>query len=347
MLYKRRGVYYLDLTVGDRRIRKTTGTREKELAKAYHDKVEKDLWRVEKLGERPRRTWNEAVVRWLKERSHLAGVHLVRLDLRWVDPYLDGKRLDEIDQRTIDKIKEDRLATGVANATVNKTLQAVRGVLRAAHREWEWLEHVPPIRFLPEPKKRVRFLSREDAEKLLAALPDHLSDMARFALATGLRMSNVTGLEWSQVDLERRFAWIHPDQAKARKAIPVPLNADAVLCLRKQVDKHKTAVFTFEGNPVKRTNGRAWRKALIRAGIDNFRWHDLRHTWASWHIQNGTPLQVLQELGGWSDSEMVQRYAHLASEHLAEYADKLSRPRVVTSTAHKEDAEDEAKQKMA
>lgn len=346
MLYKRRGVYYLDLTVGTRRIRKTTGTRDKELAKAFHDKVEKDLWRVERLGERPRRTWNEAVVRWLREKSHLAGISIIRLDLRWVDPYLSGKYVDEIGQGTIDKIKEDRLACGVANGTVNKTLQAVRGVLRAC-REWEWLEHVPPIRLLPEPKKRVRFLSREEAETLLDTLPDHLSDMARFALATGLRMSNVTGLAWSQVDLERRFAWIHPDQAKARKAIPVPLNADAVLCLRKQMGKHSTAVFTFEGNPVKRTNGRAWRKALKRAGIDNFRWHDLRHTWASWHIQNGTPLQVLQELGGWSDYDMVQRYAHLSSDHLTEYAERLSRPRVVTLTAHTEEDGKEAKQKMA
>jgi len=75
---------------------------------------------------------------------------------------------------------------------------------------------------------------------------------------------------------------------------------------------------------VKQPNNWAWRKALKRAGIINFRWHDLRHTWASWHVQAGTPQYVLQELGGWSSAEMVRRYAHLSSEHLARYAEQMS-----------------------
>ncbi|MDO9104530.1 MAG: tyrosine-type recombinase/integrase [Methylovulum sp.] len=71
--------------------------------------------------------------------------------------------------------------------------------------------------------------------------------------------------------------------------------------IRYQIGKHDTYVFTYKGEPVTRANNHAWRKALIRAGIKNFRWHDLRHTWASRHIQNGTPLNVLRELGGWAD----------------------------------------------
>jgi site-specific recombinase XerD len=69
----------------------------------------------------------------------------------------------------------------------------------------------------------------------------------------------------------------------------------------------------------------------VRAGITDFRWHDLRHTWASWHIQQGTPLHVLQELGGWSDIRMVQRYAHLSTDHLAVYAERLSQLRVIST----------------
>jgi integrase len=76
----------------------------------------------------------------------------------------------------------------------------------------------------------------------------------------------------------------------------------------------------YKGKPVLRANNHAWIKALARAGIANFRWHDLRHTWASWHVQAGTPLNALQELGGWSDYKMVLRYAHLAPEHLAHHA---------------------------
>ena len=59
---------------------------------------------------------------------------------------------------------------------------------------------------------------------------------------------------------------------------------------------------------------------MKRAGISDFRWHDLRHTWASWHVQNGTPLEVLMQLGGWNSYEMVLRYAHLSQSHIACYA---------------------------
>ncbi len=153
--------------------------------------------------------------------------------------------------------------------------------------------------------------------------------MAAFSLATGLRAANVTGLQWQQVDLTRQLAWIHPDQAKARRAIAVPLNAEAMALVRKQVGKHPTYVFSFRGKRIKQVSTKAWYQALERAGIQDFRWHDLRHCWASWHVQNGTPLFALQELGGWESPEMVRRYAHLAADHLAPYAERLGAVRAV------------------
>ena len=165
---------------------------------------------------------------------------------------------------------------------------------------------------------------REEAERLFVELPEHLRALATFSVETGLRKSNVTGVQWSQVDLRRRCAWIHPDQAKGRKAIAVPLSAAAILVLREQIGKHPVNVFSYRGKPIKQLNTKAWRRALRRAGIEDFRWHDLRHTWASWHVQAGTPLHVLQELGGWESVEMVRRYAHLSSDHLAAYVDRMS-----------------------
>jgi integrase len=109
----------------------------------------------------------------------------------------------------------------------------------------------------------------------------------------------------------------------------VPLSKKAVVIIREQLGKHDSHVFTYQGNPVIQVNTKAWRQALQRAGIKDFRWHDLRHTWASWHVQAGTPLHVLQELGGWESVEMVRRYAHLSSEHLAGYVDRLSALRAV------------------
>jgi len=158
---------------------------------------------------------------------------------------------------------------------------------------------------LREPGRRIRYLTQEETQRLLTELPEHLADMAAFSLATGLRAANVTGLQWRQVDLARRLAWIHPDQAKAGKAIPVPLNAESEALITKQVGKHATNVFSYRGKPVIHLSTKAWYAALVRARIEDFRWHDLRHTWASWHVQNGTPLNVLQELGGGASPVMV------------------------------------------
>jgi len=189
---------------------------------------------------------------------------------------------------------------------------------------WEWVDRIPAIRLLREAQRRVRWLTHDEAERLLAELQRHTRELAGFALATGLRESNVTHFEWSQVDLERRMAWIHPDQAKARRAISVPLNADAHAVLLRQQGNHPVRVFTHQGRPIAKANTKSWRRALDRAGVrpfddglpaedcrkryptkradeykyQDFRWHDLRHTWASWHVQAGTPLYVLQELGG-------------------------------------------------
>jgi integrase len=71
-------------------------------------------------------------------------------------------------------------------------------------------------------------------------------------------------------------------------------------------------------------NGKAWKGAWAHAGIKEFRWHDLRHTWATWRVVNGTPLHALQELGGWESVEMVRRYAHFSNEHLAGYAERFA-----------------------
>ena len=298
----------------------------------FRVQLKSETWRQNVLSERPRRKWQEAVERWLTEKAHKTTLENDVLSLRWLHPYLYDRYLDEIDRTLLDSIQMRRLEDGVRNATVNRMFEVVRAILRAAHSDWEWLETAPKIRMLPEPKRRIRWLKPAEVDRLLAALPEHLEQMARFTLATGLRESNVTQLEWSQVDLERRIAWIHADQAKARKAIAVPLNADAVLVLKRQRGRHPDRVFTFHGRPINKANTRAWRQALKRAGIENFRWNDLRHTWASYHVQRGTPVHVLQELGGWSNTEMVKRYAHLSVEHLAEYAERLSGHRTNSGT---------------
>jgi integrase len=329
-LRKRGGIWWIDVIAPNgERVRRSTGTPDKALAQEYHDRLKAELWRLAKLGEKPRHTWNDAVVRWLKESSHKATIGNDKIHLRWLDRFLGGKYLDTISRSLIDRITDAKLAEGVSNATVNRVLEVLRAILRRSVNDWEWLDRAPQIRMLKEPTRRIRFLDYAQAQRLLNCLPAHLADMAAFTLATGLRRANVTGLQWSQVDMVRRLAWIHPDQAKARKAIAVPLNAEAVAVIRRWLGKHPTHVFSFRGKPIGQVSTKAWYEALERAQIHDFRWHDLRHTWASWHVQNGTPLYALQELGGWESPEMVRRYAHFTAEHLAPFADRLCASREV------------------
>ena len=230
--------------------------------------------------------------------------------------------LREIDRELIGSIGEIK-AKEASTSTANRILALIRSILRKAMLDWEWLDKVPRIRLYKEAKRRVRWLTSAQVATLLKELAPHQRDMGLFALATGLRQGNVLKLEWSQVDMVRHVCWIHADQAKARKAIHVPLNSVALAVLTQQVGKHPQRVFTYRGNPVAWANTKSWQNALKRAGIEDFRWHDLRHTWASWLAQLGTPLNVLQELGGWESETMVRRYAHLAPAQLIEHSEKM------------------------
>jgi integrase len=145
----------------------------------------------------------------------------------------------------------------------------------------------------------------------------------------------VTGLQWKDIDMDKGHAWIHPDEAKAKKAIPVPLNENAMSVLRAQLGTHPTHVFTYKGNTIQQCNTKAWKNALDRAGIENFRWHDLRHTWASWHVQMEQASRIYSPFG-WSSFEMVLRYAHLSSDHLRSAANRIGHMSNFTKCSFKE-----------
>lgn len=324
-LYRRKDspYWWIKLSHNGRTLQRSAGTSDRSKAREYHDKLKAQLWDMTRLGVKPHRTWEEAVVRWLDEKEHKASIADDRRNFRWLHAHLVGKNLADIDRECIDRICQARRREGVSNGTVNRTLALLRSVLRTAANEWEWIGRVPKVRLLKESVGRVRFLTVEQIARLIAELPEHLAAMVSFSILTGLRQRNVRELRWSQVDLERRAVWIHAQEAKGRKGIAVPLTVEARDILAAQLGKHAEFVFTYRGKPVRWLNNTAWRAALKRAGIEDFRWHDQRHTWATLHAQAGTPMHVLQELGGWASPVMVRRYAHLTTDHLARHVDEF------------------------
>jgi len=305
-----------------RALQQSTGTADKRQAQQVHDRLAAARWEQDRLGVKARHTWEEAVVRWLLETKHKATHEDDKAKLRWLDPYLGGKQLDEIDRTLVDRIKFDREKIAAAGTT-NRYLALIRAILRRACHEWEWIDRVPKFKLFKEAEGRVRSLSPAEFERLCSELPAHLADMARFSVATGLRQANVKGLDWQYVDLALKHAWIPGSQHKNGKPHSVPLNEMALAVLRRQIGKHPTRVFTFRGQPIGQVNTKAWTGALERAGIKDFRWHDLRHTFATWHRQAGTPTHELQRLGGWKTGAMVERYAHVAPEALQGAAARL------------------------
>lgn len=329
-LYRRGETWWADFWHQGRRVRRSSGTSDEVAANEWADTLKASLWREAKLGERRSHSWDDAVLGFLAEKADKASLETDKDRLRWLSKHLAGKPLDYITTSVLRDLAKKVATMGRANATVNRYLAAASGVLHYA-RDEEWIPAAPKIPWRKEPKRRIRFLKDEaEADKLIAELPKHVQGMSRFALATGLRRHNVTHLEWASVDLRRRVAWYHPDEMKAGKALSCPLNADALDVLREQQKekrRHKKWVFPYRGEPVKDVTTRAWHEACARAEIKDFTFHDFRHTWASWHVQRGTPLEVLQELGGWASYAMVQNYAHLGRSHVAKWADNVARDR--------------------
>ncbi len=322
-VYKRGATYWVRITApGGQRIRQSAQTTSKQAAQEYHDNLKAELWRVYKLGEKPRRTWQEAAVRWASETEGKADHRHDVAKLRWLHQFLGHLYLDEVSRDLIDEIASKKRKTA-APATANRYLALIRSVLRAARDDWEWLDSIPRVHLSKEPPGRIRWLTREEAQRLIRELPEHLASMATFSLATGLRRSNVTQLRWEHVNLAIAQAWVPAELSKTGVAISVPLNQAALAVLTKQVGKNDEYVFVYRNKPVEQTSTKAWYAALKRADITNFKWHDLRHTWASWHVQSGTPLQELMDLGGWKTYKTVLRYAHLGGRQLSTAAKRI------------------------
>jgi len=191
-IYKRKQVWWVSFTSpSGKRIRRSAATEDKKKALEFHDQLKAELWRIEQLGEKPKRSWQEAAVRWLQEREHKRDIKKDIAKLKWLDRYLGEMRLDYIDRDLLTEIAQAKKSQA-SPSTANRHLALVRAILRAARDEWEWVDRIPRTPMFQEPRKRVRWITREEARRLMRELPPHLANLAAFSLATGLRRSNAT-----------------------------------------------------------------------------------------------------------------------------------------------------------
>ena len=274
--------------------------------------------------------------------------------------FLD-KPLTEINAWTVERWRSERMKAGTSASTTNRNITALRGLFSRAL-EWGLVTEHPlsSVKMLKEPSGKARWLSDDEESRLRDALDareerdragresanawreqrnyellpdlrewafvDHVKPMILLSINTGLRQGELLSLRWDAVDLENALLTVHDENTKSGRTRHIPLNDEALSTL--QDWRHQTAadlVFPGRDGSAMTEIKTAWRKLLTDAGIDNFRWHDMRHHFASRLVMAGVDLNTVRELLGHADLKMTLRYAHLAPEHKAAAVQKLMR----------------------
>lgn len=315
-LFQRGETWWVDLAAPNgKRVRVSSKTGNKQLASKFEAKLKVDLFNQHQMGIVADRPFKEAVDFYLELKHDNRTILEYQNQLAWWQTQFAGVTLQMIDEDKIVKAIQVKRKEGATNATCNRYLAVLRATLRAAHVR-KWILRVPTFKLYSEPKERVRWLTDDEVARLLDACPSKWRGMIRVSLATGLRQSNVRAMRWEWVDLERATLTIPGEFFKNGKDFTIPLSGDAVDAIKENLGKHPAFVFTHEGKPIAEISSKTWRSTLKAAQIEDFRWHDLRHTWASKLAQAGVPTQALQKLGGWQSMAMVNKYAHHDVESL-------------------------------
>jgi integrase len=210
-------------------------------------------------------------------------------------------------------------------ATVNRERTTLSAIFReAVKRRFTDKNPVRGLRILPENNTVVRYLTDDEEERLFKELPEHLKPIVTTALNTGMRKSELLDLRWEDVDLDQRLICIK--NAKNHKKRYIPINDVVHDLFKEQRRRDKAAEHVFpsrrSGKHWKNVDG-AWQRAVRRADISNFRFHDLRHSFASRLVRKGVPIKAVQELLGHGSIIVTMRYAHLAPGDLREAVDLL------------------------
>ena len=310
-----------------KRIRHSTKTRDKKAAQEYHDKLCASFWRQTQLDEPPQYTFAQAALLYLQSLQGRSNYRNAREHVKyWREHFADvpirSLTSDMIERATPTRT---RLPYGAQRdtspATKNRFLATMSKILNDSVKRG-WIDRAPYIQKHRERNVRESFMTKDEARRLVECMPvGWMRDVTEFAFATGMRRGEILSLEWSEVNLDQRFVSVLSAKAKSGQGRPVPLNSCAVDVIRRRVGKHPRYVFTARHKRTYDIDRRVFVQALMDARLSSsFRFHDCRHSWASWMAQAGTPMLTLQRLGGWKTLSMLNRYAHLSIDDLQQYA---------------------------
>lgn len=297
---------------------------------------------------------------WRHANRKRANETVDRLKTQFYDQF-ENTKLEEITVWNVEKWKTARLKTGIKPTTINRDIAELKSLLSKAV-EWDVISEHPIKRVKPAKIDRnpiVRYLSTDEEKRLRDNLlirdklikskrrsanqwrkergytpypslfnqtyPDHLTPMVLLSINTGLRRGEIFHLNWESINFNTKTLTVNGGKAKAGQTRHIPLNDEAILTLTKWGNKNNGLVFpNKDGDPLDNIK-KSWGSLLKDAKITKFRWHDLRHHFASSLVMVGVDLNTVRELLGHADIRTTLRYAHLAPEHKAEAVNLLNR----------------------
>ncbi len=323
-MFKRGPVWWISFVYNGKRFRQSTETGNRKLAQQIEDKVRTEVvqgkWFERLPGED--KTFKEMMQKYLAEHaSKKASAKDFAGYSKNLAAFFGDCILTDITPKVINQYKMKRREDGVKPATINRELAAMKKAFNLALKEWEWVRENPVMKVAMEVEnnKRDRWLRDDEEKRLLGACPGWLRELVIFALNTGMRLSEILELNWRDVNLSRRTVTVVKSKNGEKRTIP--LNETALEMLRaKSVKRSIKTELVFPSQVytmMSRHNvSRAFRNVVKKAYVEDFRFHDLRHSFATRVVQAGKDLYKVQSLLGHKTAAMTQRYAHHYPESL-------------------------------
>lgn len=336
-LYRRKDspTWWISFSVDGKQYRRSAETEDKELAKRILKSIEGKIAEGKWFPETKARQAEYAFTELAKKYSAWAEGRQKAYDCwkRYIIKQLvrrfGSMKLHKFNTHLLEQFQSERIKKGNKPATVNRLLAVISHMFTKAV-DWDMMDKVVSasikVKMLPENNRRLRYLSKDECQELINVCDPHLRPVVITALNTGMRRGEILNLRWdTHIDLKHGFILLDKTKNGDRREIPINGTLRAVLQgLTRRLDIPHVFFDKSNGMPYKDLK-RSFKTALRKAGIRDFHFHDLRHTFASHLVMAGIDLTTVKELLGHKDIKMTLRYAHLAPSHKVKAVDVLDK----------------------
>ena len=313
-LYRRGKIFWFTIMHNGKRMQVSTKTENRKLAERIHAKVITEIQEGEWFEKQKAKsvTFREMTEKYMQKYHGIRDEHTVKRLL----PVFGHLKLSEVKTEMLSDYRDERLKT-VKPATVYQELSFMRRMFNVARREWKWTKENPvaDLSFaVGDRNARERWLTLEEEKRLLdrATNPSWLRSLLLFALHTGMRRGEILNLLWKDVDFFRKLVTVMRSKNGTKRSIPMSQTLYNTLKSMSKIVDITSRVFPISVRSLRA----AFEKTLSKSGIEDFHFHDLRHTFATRLVQNGVDLYKVKELLGHKTITMTMRYAHHYPESL-------------------------------